>query len=245
MAFHDLSSLLGTRITDPLNKKAFIFIDVTNITSAVISMAMSVTTVDIPSYEFDIEEKAPLSEHRNYNIIKNVRPSGDLSLTRGNFVHDFYAYNLYASASRGENVSLSSSIATALKSDTFSSITGEEDWSPRRNFLLLHYSNIRWLQYLTMSMTEDDLKTDPRVMATRFLNTSAALDFSKILTSGIPGIVYLFKDCLVNNLEFSDGFDASAGELSFTNISFAVGDMRILNPLTPRFWTELTGFLND
>lgn len=238
MAFSDLSSLVGTRITDPLNQKSFIFIDITNITSAAISMAMSVNSVDIPNYEIDIETRTPLSEHRTYNIIKNIRPSGDLSLTRGNFVYDFYAYNMYSSISQGKTVSLSSSLG-----EDFAGYVGDDDWSPRRNFLLLHYVNIRWFQYLNMGMTEDNLTKTPEEMAARFLNYSTALDFSKILTNGVPGVAYLFKDCLVSNLVLSDGFDASAGDLSFTNISFTVGDMRILNPLTPSFWTDLSGFL--
>lgn len=234
--FSDISGLFGTRITDPLNKMSFILVDVTDFSSAAISAAISVNSVDIPEYEIDVEEKNPLNENRKYNIIKSIKPSGDLTLTRGNFLYDFYAYNLYSSIARGDNSSITEGILGADKDD---------NWSPRRNFLLIHYANIRWLQYLTMSMEQEDIGVKPEDMASRFLNTSAALDFTKVLTSGIPGVIYLFKDCLVNNIQLSDGFDASANELNFTTISFSVGDMNIFNLLNPTLWDEMWSFLDS
>lgn len=236
MDFSDLSGLTGTRLTDPLNKKSFIFVDVTDFSSAAISAAISVNSVDIPEYEIDSEEKNPLNENRKYNIIKSIKPSGDLTLTRGNFLYDFYAYNMYSSIAKGNNSSISEKLLNIKKDD---------NWSPRRNFLLIHYANIRWLQYLTLSMEKEDLGVKPEDMASRFLNTSTALDFTKVLNSGIPGVIYLFKDCLVNNIQLSDGFDASSNELVFTTISFAIGDMNIFNLLNPTLWKEIWHFLDD
>ena len=129
--FGDLANLGNTRLTDPLNQKSFIFVDISNPLSAIWSQAISATTVDIPEYEINIEVKAQLNSNNNEHYYTNMRP-GNLSITRGNFAHDLYAYNLISSLQQGTNTG-----AGALLG-----LSGT-DWLPRRDYLLLHFINFR------------------------------------------------------------------------------------------------------
>jgi hypothetical protein len=134
MDFGDISGLAGTRLTDPLNSKSFILVDITNPLSAVWSQVISANTVDIPEFDINIEIKAPLNSNKNEHYYTSSRP-GSLSLTRGNFAHDLFAYNLISSLQKGTNTGASA----ALAAFTF-------DWTPRRDYLLLHFINFRYFQ---------------------------------------------------------------------------------------------------
>jgi len=217
--FGDLSGLAGTRLTDPLNQKSFIIVDITDPLSAVWSQAISATSVDVPEYEINVEVKTPLNSNNNQHYYTNMRP-GDLSLTRGNFAHDIYAYNLISSLQKGRNTGAGALLAL-----------GFNNWLPRRNFLLLHFINFRYLQWALLD--SNDYSKTPEQRAEEFISDTGIMSMSNLLNNGIPAVAYVLKNCLLNAYQPSDGFDATSSNLSFSTLGFSVGQMDIISLTNP------------
>jgi len=213
----NIAGLAGTRLTDVMNQKSFIFIDITNPLSAVWSQVISASSVDVPEFEINIETKQPLNESINEHYFTTMRP-GDLSITRGNFAHDAYSYNIISSLEQGDNTGAGALLAI-------------NDWLPRRDYLLIHFINFRFFQWSILGSGEYN-KT-PEEAAEHYLAADAIMSMTNVLNNGIPGVAYVFKNCLINSYQPSDGFDASSPSLSFNSLGFSVGKMAIVSLTNP------------
>jgi len=224
MDFGDISGLAGTRLTDPLNSKSFILVDITNALSAVWSQVISANTVDIPEFEINVETKTPLNSNKNEHYYTSSRP-GTLSLTRGNFAHDIFSYNLISSLQKGTNTGASAGL-----------VGFEYDWTPRRDYLLLHFINFRYLQWALLD--SNDYSKTPEQRAEEFISDTGLMSMSNLLNNGIPAVAYVLKNCLLDSYQPSDGFDALNGALSFSSLSFVVGSMNIVSAVNPAEFME-------
>lgn len=204
-AIGTIADLLNTRVFDPLLQKNFLFYDVTDITSALFSVVMSAVSVDVPGYEFNIETINPLNFPGKKHFYTGVE-MGDMTFTRGNFIHDLYSVEMI---------------------DAF--VAGRASNFPRKDFLVVHFLAFNPLlsPYGDSGLLNHSEDADPAEIADFVINTLGTLDATKLLNAQVPGKIYLMKDCLPTSINILDGVDASSGSISFSEFSFSVGTLKV------------------
>lgn len=204
-AIGTIGDILNTRVFDPLLQRNFLFFDVTDVTSALFSVVMSASTVDVPGYEFNIETVNPLNFPGKKHFYTGVE-MGDLTFSRGNFVHDLYSVEM----------------VDAL-------VAGRSSQFPRRDFLVIQFLAFNPLlsPYGDSGLLNHSEDSSPESVADLVINTLGVADATRLLNAQVPGKIYLMKDCLPTSINITDGFDASSTSISFSEFSFTIGTLKV------------------